>query len=344
MAKNNLLPGVLFVCVLALLCNPLFAQDVYRGKTITLIASHPPGGLYDAHARVLARHLGKHIPGKPSYVVQNMPGAGGVIAANHLYSVAKRDGSTIALAFRPVALHQLLRENKAEKVPYDSRRFGWIGSMGQEISACIARRDTNFKSIKDLIGASRPLIVGGSGPGADSVDFPRLLIATLGTKLKLISGFPGAAPIYTAIERGELESYCATWSAIKALRPEWFRDGFVNVLAYMSIDRNSELDKMGAPWIFDLVKDEQSRLLWETRLIPNVMAWPVITPPEVPTERVSQLRKAFMATMKDAAYLSEAKKMMLDIDPVSGEEVEKVVQRLFAVPKDLLQELTKILD
>ena len=136
---------------------------------------------------------------------------------------------------------------------------------------------------------------------------------------------------------------CGTWSAHKALRPDWFRDKFVNAIVYMSMERNAELDGLGSPWVFDLVKDKRARLFWETRLIPNVMAWPFFTAPGVPAELLSQLRKAFTATMKDPAYLSESKKMMLEINSVSGEEIEKVVRQIFSVPNDLLRELAKIL-
>ena len=344
MSRKTFWTGGLCIGFLALLLNPVFAQDFYKGKRINLIVSYAAGGLYDSHARLIARHLGKHIPGKPSFVVQNMPGAGGIVATNYLYNVAKRDGLTIGTVFRNLALDQALREVKGEKVLYNARQFGWIASTSQETSACIARQDTPFKTIKDLIGSPRPLIAGGSGPGADTDDFPKLANATLGTNFKLISGFPGAAGIYPAIERGEVENMCGTWSAHKALRPDWFRDRFVNVVVYMSIERNAELDAMGVPWVFDLIKDKKARILWEMRLVPNVMAWPFFTTPGVSPELVAQLRRSFMATMKDPAYLSEAKKMMLEINPVSGEEIENVVKRIFAAPKDLLQELARILD
>ncbi len=344
MPKKVFWIGGWFVGFFAFLLHPVCAQDFYKGKRINLIVSYAAGGLYDAHARLLARHLGKHIRGKPSFVVQNMPGAGGIVATNYLYNVAKRDGQTIGTVFRNLALDQALREVKGEKVLYNASQFGWIASTSQETSACIARHDTPFKTIKDLIGSSRPLIAGGSGPGADTDDFPKLANATLGTNFRLISGFPGAAGIYPAMERGEVENMCGTWSAHRALRPDWFRDKFVNVVVYMSVERNPELDGMGVPWVFDLIKDKKARILWETRLIPNVMAWPFFTTPGVSPELLGQLRKSFTAAMKDPAYLAEAKKMMLEIDPVSGEEVENVVKRIFTVPKDLLVDLARILD
>lgn len=336
--------GSFCLIALALLATPIFGQDFYRGKRVNIVVSFAAGGLYDSHARLLARHMAKHVPGNPSFIVQNMPGAGGVVATNYMYNLAKRDGLTIGTVFRNLALDQALREAKGEKVLYNSGNFGWIGSTSREVSSCIARHDTPFKTVKDLIGSSRPLIAGGSGPGSDTDDFPKLLNATLGTNFKLISGFPGAAGIYPAMERGEAENMCGTWSAHKALRPDWFRDRFVNPIVYMSMERNAELDSMGAPWIFDLVKDPKTRLLWETRLIPNVMAWPFFTTPGVPPELTGLLRKAFMATMKDPAYLSEGKKMMLEINPVSGEEIEKVLKRISSVPRDLLRELAKIVE
>lgn len=334
----------LCLAISALKVSPMFGQDLYKGKRVNLVVSFAAGGLYDAHARLLGRHMGKYLPGNPGFIVQNMPGAGGLVATNYLYNLAKRDGLTIGTVFRNLALDQVLREAKGEKVLYNANEFGWIGSTSREVSSCIARHDTPFKTIKDLIGSPRPLIAGGSGPGSDTDDFPKLANATLKTNFKIISGFPGAAGIYPAMERGEAENMCGTWSAHKALRPDWFRDKFVNVIVYMSIERNGELDGMGVPWIFDLVKDPKARLLWETRLIPNVMAWPFFTAPGVPPELVGLLRKAFMATMKDPAYLSEGKKMMLEINPVSGEEIEKVLKRISSVPKDLLRELAKIVE
>lgn len=320
--------------LLGLAAMPVQAQgeaDFYRGKTVTISVGFGPGGGYDRHARTLARHFGKHLPGNPSVVVKNVPGAAGLVLANTLFNTAPKDGTEFGTFNRTVPLDPLLDNPQAR---FDARQFTWLGSTSNEINTCVAWHTASAKSIDEL--RRNELMVAGTGPNADAVIYPKLLNAIAGTKFKIISGYKGSADSLLAMENGETQGFCAWgWVTMNAERPDWVRDKKVIPLVQFGLKKHP--DHPDTPLAIDLARTEEERQAIELVVSPLLFARPFAAPPGLPPERKAALRAAFEATAKDPEYLAEAEKQKLEPELVTGAEIDAVLARLYKTPKGVIE-------
>jgi tripartite-type tricarboxylate transporter receptor subunit TctC len=301
--------------------------DFYKGKTVDLYIGYSAGGGYDVYARALARHLGRFIPGNPTILAKNMPGAGSLVLANWLYNVAPKDGTAFGIIGRGTAFDPLLGSTKAQ---FDAGKFNWIGSMNDEVSVCVAWHTTGITTLEQV--ERKELTVGGSGPAADTDQFPKVLNATIGTKFKIVTGYPGGNDVDLAMERGEVMGRCGwSWSSVIATHKSWIDDKKINVLVQLSLSKHADLPHV--PLIMDFARTEEQKQIFNLVFARQPMGRPFLAPPDIPAERVAVLRKAFMDTMKSGEFLAEAQKMQLEINPVSGEAVQKIVQEVYRTPK-----------
>jgi tripartite-type tricarboxylate transporter receptor subunit TctC len=321
------------IAVASLALCPIFiayAQgpaDFYKGRNIELAIGYSAGGGYDVYARLLSRHMGRFIPGNPTIVARNMPGAGSLVLANWLYNVAPKDGTTFGTIGRGTAFDPLLGSTKAQ---FDAAKFNWIGSMNDEVSVCVAWYTSGVTSLAQL--EHKEFTVGGSGQAADTDQFPKVLNATLGTKFKVVTGYPGGNDVDLAMERGEVMGRCGwSWSSVIATHKSWIDDRKINVLVQLSLAKHPDLPNV--PLVVDLAKNDEQRRIFKLVFARQPMGRPFLAPPGVPADRVSVLRKAFMETMKDADFLAEAAKMKLEINPVSGAAVQEIVEDVYKTPK-----------
>jgi tripartite-type tricarboxylate transporter receptor subunit TctC len=307
-------------------------EDFYRGKTINLIVGFSAGGGYDTTARILAPYLKKYLPGNPSVVVQNMDGAGSLKAANYLYNVAAKDGSVIATFSRGTAMEPLIGSSATQ---FDATKMTWIGSTTNEYSVFLLWNTAPVKTWNDMLKTE--FNVGGEGAGSDSDVYAMLVKNLFGAKLKLVSGYPGSAEIMLALERGELDGRAAfSWSSLKSSKPDWIRDKKVNYPVQLNTLRNPDLPDV--PLLEDLASNDRQRQIIKLVLSRQVMGRPFAAPPGIPEDRKQALRKAFDDVMKDPDFLAEAKQRKMDVNPVSGAEVEKLVGDLYRTPPDVIAE------
>ena len=301
--------------------------DFYKGQRITIIVGSETGGDYDVWARMIARYMGKYIPGHPSFLVQNMPGAGGIRAANFLAESAPKDGSVLATFPGGPLIEPLVG---ARNPGYDMSQFQWIGAMSRDVSLCISWKASPFQTIDDA--RKQEMIVAGTGAGSETDTWPLALNAALGTKMRIITGYLGTKETFMAIESGEVHARCGmSLSSLRASKPDWLRDDRINVLLQIGAETNPTIP--GVPFIFDLVQKPEDRQMIELMMIGTVLGRPFAAPPGTPPARVEILRKAFDATMKDPAFLAEAKQMDADIAPTSGAEAQAIMARTYATPK-----------
>ena len=323
---------VLAACVTA----PAFAQtaaDFYKGKTVTILIGFPPGGGYDANGRTLARHIGKFIPGNPNVVASNMPGAGSMTAANHTFNQAVADGTLFTIFASSAALDPLLG-NKAAR--FDASKFGWIGSMAQEVAYCgIWQAPGAASSWKDVM--ERETIFGGGAAAAITYQHPMILKNVLGaTKMKVVSGYPGTRDVNLAMNRGEVNGSCGLFGS--SIMSQWRKEvesGQIKLVIQMGYQKSKQFGDI--PSVFDFAKSDEDRQILEIHFHQQLLSRPFAFPPNVPSDRLMAMRKAFMATMTDKEFLAEAEKIGLDIDPVSGEEIEAALKRFASFPPAVLQ-------
>jgi tripartite-type tricarboxylate transporter receptor subunit TctC len=293
-------------------------------QTTTVVIGYPPGASYDIYARTFARHLGKHLPGNPTVIPQNMAGAGSLRAANFLYNAAPKDGSTIGMFARGLAMQPLLDDLG---VQYDARKFNWIGSLTSEVSIVLSWQSKPFKTLDDAKNSE--MIVAASGSGADSVIFPYILNGVLGTKFKVVTGYPGNADMLLAVERGEADGNAGTsWSGLTSFKPEWIRDKKINVMVQLASRKHPDLGNV--PLVMDLAKNASDKGVLELIFARQQMAYPVVAPPGVPAERVQALRQAFDAVLKDPEYLADSRRQNLEADPANGAEIAALVDKVYA--------------
>jgi len=303
----------------------------YAGKTVTIVVGYKPGGGYDRVARLLARHLPQHIAGSPTVIVQNMPGANSVIAANHVYKVAASDGLTIGTFNRNLPIGQLL---KVDGVQYDMLKFAWIGSAASESTILAIRSDLPYQTFDDLRKAKEPVIVGATGPGANTYDFPLLLKELLGVNLKIVSGYSSSSDIMLAIERKEADARAGSYTSIvrfidrKLVRP-------------LIRARASEPGIEKLPVDEDLAPNPRAKTIMALRSAPEVVGRPYVMPPGTPDEMVKIMRAAFAKAIDDPALTAEAKKAKMDLNYVSGDEALKVMREVLSQPKDIVDEFSK---
>lgn len=307
--------------------------EFYKGKTVTILIGFPPGGGYDANARSLARHIGKFIPGNPAVVASNMPGAGSMTAANHTYNTAPQDGSTFTIFASSAALDPLLG-NKAAR--FDASKFGWIGSMAQEAAYCgIWQGPGAASSWKEVM--ERETIFGGGAIAAITFQHPMILKNVLGaSKMKVVSGYPGTRDVNLAMTRGEVNGSCGLFGS--SIMSQWRNEvesGQLKLVIQMGSQKSKQFGDI--PSVFDFAKTEEDRQVLEIHFHQQLLSRPFAFPPNVPADRLKAMREAFMATMKDKDFLTEAKKIGLDIDPVTGEEIETALKRFASFPPPVLK-------
>ena len=318
------------------------ADDFFSGKQISLLIGTTAGGGYDAYGRLLARHMGRHIPGNPSIVAKNMPGAGGVQLANHLYNRAPKDGTEFAttqngLPFEKL-FHMLSPGGKAAL--FDSTKFGWIGSMTQTVFVTVTWHASPTKTLQDAM--ARETILGASGTSADSYVLAMLSNNLLGTKFKVVHGYTGATQVSLAVENGEVEGEAGKdWTTLTATKPQWIRDKQINIIVQMGMRSNADI--AGVPSAIELARTPDDRRVMELVFAKFDMSRPFFAPPDLPPERLALLRRAFDATLKDPAVLAEAAKLGMEIKPVSGSEVEALVTRMMNTPDALAQRARDVL-
>ena len=296
----------------------------YAGKQIELDINSSVGGGYDLYARLLARHMGKHIPGDPTIVPKNMVGASGLRLANWLASAAPRDGTVIGAVSRATAFEPLLGNKAAQ---YDGTKFAFIGSGNDEVSVCVTWYTSGVKTFADALKTE--VTVGASGGiGDDTYQFPALLDRMFGAKFKIVRGYPGGNEINLAMERGEVKGRCAIpWSTVKATRRDWIDDKKTNFLMQFSLAKHPDLPNV--PLVTDLAKSDEQRKILKLIFGRQVMGRPFALPPGVPKERIAELRKAFDETMTDKDYLADAAKMKLEVKPVTGERIERLIDDIY---------------
>jgi tripartite-type tricarboxylate transporter receptor subunit TctC len=311
-------------------------SDFYKGKSIDLVISTTTGGGYDTIARVLARHMPAHIPGNPKITPKNMPGAGGIKAANYLAAEGARDGSMFATIQNPVAFQPLLGVPQAK---YDATKFSWIGSANTEIGLVFVWHTSTVTKFEDLL--SREVTVAGTGGGSSTDFYYRLLNAFVGTKLKSITGYPGSTESFLALERGEVEGFFLFWSTEKSAYAQRLANKDIRNIVQFSLEKSPDLPDV--PFAPDYIKDPKAKQAFEFAVGPLAMGRPYVAPEGVPADRLKALRNAFMATMKDPKFTADAEKLKLDLSGIkSGEEVEALVKRLYKTPKDVVDKVAAI--
>ncbi len=305
-------------------------EEFYRGKTISLMIGFSVGGGYDLYARHLARHMGKHIPGKPTIVPQNMAGAGSLRAANYIFSAAPKDGTAFGTFARTTGINPLLESGAT----FDGTKFSWLGSVTDDTSACVSWHTSPVKTWKDFL--EKPITLGGQGPSSEPDIFANLYKNLYGAKVKLVAGYPGTNEIMLATERGEVDGVCGiSWSTIKTRHAQWLKDKKMTIFVQAAFKKEPEMGDV--PLIVDLTKDQETLQIMKLFLTAQEMARPFAAPPGIPEDRKAALITAFEATMKDPEFLAEAQKLSLDVAPVTASHLDKMLAELYATPKAVLQ-------
>jgi tripartite-type tricarboxylate transporter receptor subunit TctC len=314
------------------------AQDYFAGKTMELLVGAPPGGGYDIYARAVGRHLGRHIPGNPTIIVKNMPGAGSAKAAQYITSMAPKDGTSFA-GLMPGAIMGPLLDEKSEGL-FDPTKVQYLGTANNGARVCVTMKGSKLSTFDDA--QKIPTKFGGSGPNDSTYEYGYLLKRMAGAAWDIVAGYRGTTDASLAMERGELDGLCGwDWSSFKAQKPDWLRDNKVNVLLQVSLEEHPELTKLGVPSVFKYVKSEADRKAVELVISQTVFQRSYILPPETPKEQLGVLRAAFDALMKDKQFLDEADKLRIEIAPLSGLKVQELVQKLYATPKDVVDRAKK---
>jgi tripartite-type tricarboxylate transporter receptor subunit TctC len=305
-------------------------EEFYKGRTVSLIIGYSAGSGYDIYARVLARFIGKYIPGNPSIVSQNMPGAGSLKAAMYVHGVAPKDGSVIATIGRSAPIEPLLGDAQ-----FDGRSFTWLGSIASNSSLCTSWHTTAIKSWQDAM--TKPFALAGEGSGSDPDNFARILKNVFGAKVRLVTGYPGGTEMNLAIERGEVDGRCGwSWDSIKSTRPDWLRDRKLNLLAVFSLQKAADIPSE-VPLIGDLARSDEQRQILRVLLAGQGLGRPYFTSPGVPEDRKAALRAAFDATMKDPDFLAEIAKARLEVSPTSGVEIDRLLADIYASPREVIE-------
>ncbi len=317
----------------ALLPSPAAAADYFAGKSIELLIGAPPAGGYDIYARLVARHIGRHIPGNPNVVAKNMPGAGSARAAGFISTVGPQDGTALA-AVMPGAIIGPLLDEKAETL-FDPTKVRYIGTANSGTRVCVTLKSSKIGSFDDA--QIQKGTFGGVSNNDSTMEYGYLLKHTAGGKYDVVAGYRGTAEIALAMERGEVDGLCGwDWSSLKSQRPAWIAGNNANVLVQVGLDPHPELTRMGVPTVWKYLKSDEDRKVVELVVSQQVFLRSYIAPPGTPPEQLKILRAAFDATMKDPQFLAEAEKSRVEITPLSGEKVQELVQKLYSTPKDVV--------
>jgi tripartite-type tricarboxylate transporter receptor subunit TctC len=306
-------------------------EDFYRGKTVNLIIGYSVGGGYDLYGRLVSRHIGKHIPGRPAVVPQNMTGAGSLRAAQYIYSVAPKDGTAIGTFGRTIATTPLLTPASAQ---FDGTKFTWLGSVTNEVSACVTWHTSPVKVWNDIL--TKEVAMGGEGPGADPDVYTLLYKNVFGAKMKLVAGYHGTNDVTLAMERGEVDGLCGlSWSTMKARHQQWMNEKKLNIIIQAALRKQPELPDV--PLASDLTQDREKLQILKLFLASQETARPFAAPPDLPADRKLALIRAFDATMKDPEFLAEAQKLNMDVNPLNAKGVDDILADLYATPKAVLE-------
>ena len=323
--------------VIALIASTLACSSAGAQQT-TIVVGYSAGASYDIYARNFARHLGKHLPGNPSVVVQNMTGAGSLRSANFIFNQAPKDGFTVGVFARGLAMQPLLDPTG---IQFDPLKFNWVGSLSSDVSLVLSWHTRPFKTIDDLRNSE--MVVAGTGSGADSVIFPYILNGVLGTKMKIVTGYPGAADFLLAVERQEADGTAGvSWSGLNASRPDWISKKLINVIVQLGLKKHPGMGS--APLVMEFAKNDSDRGVLELIFARQDMGYPVVAPPGVPPERMAVLRKAFEATMRDPEYIADGKKQHLEAEFMRGAEIEALIKRVNASPKEVIARAVKAIE
>ncbi|MGH6691056.1 MAG: Bug family tripartite tricarboxylate transporter substrate binding protein [Gammaproteobacteria bacterium] len=314
------------------------AADVYRGKTVSIIVGSGAGGGFDTTARLVARHIGRHIPGNPTVIVVNMPGGGGLVAANHVFSAASKDGTVIGLFHEAQMMNQL---TGGEGVNFDLRAFNWLGSSYDDPNVCIVRADAPVTAFQQMIGRAVPIAVGGTGPGSNTYDAPRVLAAATGASLKAVSGYPTTSDARIGVERGEIHGMCLGWESVKSASAQWLQDRYAMVFVQNGTTRHRDLPDV--PLALDFARDEESKVLLRLVDAPGAMAKPFTLPPGADPARVEVMRAALSATYRDPAFLEEAGAMKLEFQPKDAAQIQQILDEVLATPPAIAAKYREII-
>jgi tripartite-type tricarboxylate transporter receptor subunit TctC len=322
------------------------AEDFYQGKTVRIIVSTGPGGGYDAYGRLLSRHMRDYIPGAPSMIVQNMPGASGIAAANHLYNLAAPDGLTIGTFQRQIAFAPLLSNASAR---YDAQKFSWLGTSNSflnDASFLLVRKELGIRTIDDIRKMSKPLQLGVGGRTSVGYEGARVISSVLGLNINIIIGYESSARTQLAVESGELDAMILGISSLSAQKPEWLKpDSDVHRVVQFGYGGDGRHPQFAdVPRIDELAANDEARGLFFLFQIPFKLAFPFVAPPNLPEDRVQILRRAFIATHKDPDFLREAKKQNLEISPLPGEQIVKIIAQAYRLPPQLVARYVAILE
>lgn len=331
--------GSLGIIIAISLGAPAAAEDdvarFYAGRQINLYIGSTPGGGYDSYARLIARHWGDHIPGHPTIVPVNMAGAGSNKLAFYIYAVAPKDGTAVGAVFADAVMEPLIG---AKPVQHDPTKFGYVGSANNEVFLCIARADSAVKSFKDAL--TTEIRMAASAAGGSTRDFPAMLDNLLGAKFKIVQGYPGSREMMLAIEQGEVAGQCGiSVSSLATAEPDWIPSGKVTALAQEALRPDPAMSARHVPMTLDFARTDEERQVLELMYSQEVFGRPYVVAPGVPPERLAALRRAFVATLRDPATIEDAGRMRLAIDPISGEEVQALIAKVFATPPHIVERL-----
>jgi tripartite-type tricarboxylate transporter receptor subunit TctC len=311
--------------------------DFYKGRNVELYIGYSVGGGYDIYARLLAKHMGKHIPGNPNVLAKNMEGAGSLRLANWLYNVAPKDGTAFGIIGRGTGFDPLLGRKGAQ---FDATKYTWLGSANNEVSVCVAWHTSGITKFEDLL--TKELTVGGTGAAADTDQFPRIMNNMLGTKMKIVTGYPGGNDVGLAMERGEVNGRCGwSWSSVKATHQKWMDEKKIHILVQLALEKHPDLPEV--PLVTDLATSDEQRQVLKLVFARQVMGRPFLAPPGIPADRVAALRKAFMDTLQDKDFLADAEKGQLEITPVSGADIQKLVIDTHQTPAEIAKKAGDLL-
>ncbi len=336
---KSLIVSIALVTALAL-CREGRAQDnFYKGRTIRIVVGGSAGGGYDTYSRTLARHWGKHIPGNPSFVVDNMPGAGSIISANHVYKVSKPDGLTMCHPVGGILLQNVLGKPGIE---FDGRKFLYIGAPMQDTLSAGVTKATGITSLDQWLANKTPVKFGGIGPGTGTDDVAKVMRYALGLPIQVITGYKGTADIRLAVQSGEMQGLVNSWESFKATWPKEVESGAINVIMVSTAKRHPEIPNV--PSIGEYVKSEEAKRIVQVAAYDyGATARPYMLPPNTPKDRLQILRRAFQATLKDPEFLADAQRARLDLNPLTGDEMQEAVERLWKLDKPLVEKLKEIL-
>lgn len=338
---ENSLKFIVVVSSMCVFTGAATGKDFYAGKTISINVGGSPGGGHDTYARTIARHIPRYIPGTPTVIVRNMPGAGSVKAASYIYSVAPKDGTEIAAVY-PGAIVGPLLSSKFAKVRYKPVNLKYIGSAENGARLCTTYQKSKIKSFADLV--AQKSIFGASSPGGAAYDYGQMVKKSTGAQIKIVAGYRASRKLVLDMERGTIDGFCGwDWSTAKAQKSDWIRDKKLNLLVQIGLQPDKELVALGVPSLLSFIKKESDQKAVKLIISQQVFGRPYIAPPETPAAQLAILRKAYMATMSDKSFLADAKKSRLDISPSSGEELQKLIKSLQDSPKATVDRAKELL-